>query len=403
MNKERQATPMSEDAKAQNTPEIPPTSLSRRGFLKIAGGFGASAALMLVGCSPKDSEFAGISRQSDLQPIEPSEAQIPFRLDAREMDFSASPQHFPDTKTSYIRTNEELLLFGSAGPQGVRFEGTSFNNFGNPEIVLQPDGRYIEGLGFNGYRAFSSVFEGRTPNELVGIYHEEFWPSIGQGMPYKAQIGVALSYDNGKTWDKDKYVTVLTGDLLEPNSKVVQGIGQPAALVSGRGEGREVTLYHTYWGRGNANICVAKAPLSQVDNPDAWKKWNNGSFSSPGLGGQASPIVTSPEGAAALISVSWDTKLNKFLAILERGYETNPGFYITTSPDGLNWGEQQMIARFPKTHSYREFGDIWYSYPTLISETKNQFITNGEGVLLCSKGRWQERAHKGVLIPFKIA
>ena len=400
MKKERQYTPMSEDGIAQNTSEFIPPRITRRDFFKVAGGFGASAALMLAGCSPKDSEFAGISRQSDLQPMEPSETQIPFRLEATEVDFSASPQWFPDTRTSFIKTPAGLLLFGSAGPKGARFEGNSLSTLGNAEFVLGPDGRYEEGLGYNGYRAFSSVFEGRTPEELIGIYHEEFWPSLGDGFPFKAQIGVAISRDTGRTWDIKG--PILKGDILEPNSAVVQGVGQPAALVSGSGDNREVTLYHTYWGRGNANICVAKTPLAQVDNPDSWKKWNNGQFATPGFSGQSSPVISSPDGAAALVSVSWDTKLNKFLAILERGYEANPGFYISTSTDGINWGEQQMVARFPKPHSYRENGDIWYSYPTLISETRNQFITNGEGVLLCSKGKWNERAHRGVLIPFKV-
>ena len=69
MIRERQTTPMSEDGKAQNTSEFKSPKFNRRDFLKIAGSFGACAAFMLAGCNPKNSEFTGISRQSDLQAL----------------------------------------------------------------------------------------------------------------------------------------------------------------------------------------------------------------------------------------------------------------------------------------------------------------------------------------------
>jgi len=315
------------------------------------------------------------------------------------MDLPLSPKTFPDTKTSYIKLGDKFVLFGSAGPLGVRLEGQSLTNLQDVKLVLKPtpeDGETP--LGVNGYKAFSGVFRGRSDDELIGLYHQEFWPKYPQQFPFNAQIGLAVSYDKGYTWE-DKG-PVITGDYVDPNAPRVTGVGQPSPVVAGK----NVFIYYTNWGEGNANICLAKAPLANIDNPSAWSKWYAGKFQETGLGGRATPVLTSPDGVAALISVSWNTKLDKFLAVYERGFEKEAGFYIATSEvgDGINWRDQQVIARFPQPHSVRKSGDIWYSYPTLISETDNQFITNEKGVLLVSRGEWNRKSHKGVLIPFKI-
>jgi len=378
--------------------QIPKSKISRREFLKLAG---ITAAGFLTGCLPKEGEIELPTRRTLLEPIEPREGSIPFRLEGVEMDLPNSPQWFPDTRTSFLKDKNKYVLYGSAGTDGIRMEGNSLNSLQIPVRVLGPDRRVIENLGVNGYRAFGGVFEGRNENELVGIYHEEFWPSLSDHMPFNAQIGISLSRDKGKTWENQTDpITIITGDQMDSEARNVRGAGQPSPLVTKDGM---VYVYYTNWGIGSANICVARAPLSSVDNPDSWKKWHNGGFDSPAIGGPGTPVIKSPDGAAALVGVSWNTKLNKFLAILERGFEgDSSGFYITTSTDGINWGEQQMIAKFPKPLAPRSNGEDWYSYPSLISDTDNQFITSGEGVLLCSRGVEGQRPHTGILIPFKI-
>jgi hypothetical protein len=147
---------------------------------------------------------------------------------------------------------------------------------------------------------------------------------------------------------------------------------------------------------------LARVPLGQIDNPDAWQKYHQGSFSSNGRGGLSTPVISPPQGEAysALVSVSWNNHLQMPIA----SFETGTGFWLASSPDGINWGGYQKIADFPEAHDKRRDGSNWYSYPTLLSfDTGNQFVTSNKGVLIYSKGLFKQSPHQMEIREFNIS
>ncbi|OGY16114.1 MAG: hypothetical protein A2785_00820 [Candidatus Chisholmbacteria bacterium RIFCSPHIGHO2_01_FULL_49_18] len=361
---------------------------TRRDVIKLAG-----IALLASACgglrSPEESgRTEEVIQESELTPIEGGTV----RIQPKEIRIPNSPKWFPDTRTSWIKRGDKFLVFASAGVDSVRLEGNSLTELGEAKVVLGPDEKQTE-YGFNGYRGFSTVFPG-SKKELIAISHRELWPDQGVHFPFTAEIDLAISKDDGFSWEKKG--TILRGDQVLKDADTVQGVGQPGAIVTQDGE---VVVYHTNWGVGHATVCVAKAPLHDVANPEAWKKWDGTGFNAPGLGGIPEPVVVAQQGYSALPCISWNTKLKKLLMITEQ----DEGFYSQTSDNYIHWSEPQLFARFTQKHSRRQVENTWYSYPTLISpDTGDQFVTSGRGFLFVSRGTWNVNAHRGVLIPVEI-
>jgi len=211
-----------------------------------------------------------------------------------------------------------------------------------------------------------SVFPSADGASLWLVYHAEnhtFAGVTNVGSPFYASIGLASSTDGGLTWQRRG--TVITGQVPRddrPAPRDVVGAGSPCALVA---DGL-VHVFYVDWNLASPDqIHLARAPLDAVDDPAAWTKWHEGSFSTPGAGGASSAVVERPGDGDVTVfagnpSVSWNTHLGQYVLV----HESADGYWWTRSDQLTDWGPAE---RFLATDAPALAGTTFVSYPTLLS------------------------------------
>lgn len=357
---------------------------SRRDFLKVAGVVVGSAAA-LAACAPTQSAEAVANMETpggvELLPLEPKpESEVRIRFSQEKSVDTHGLDWVPDTRTSYIKSGNKYQFYFSAGREGFMAEGTSFQDLDQPKKYVGPTMKQGE-FGINCYRAPGTVFDDKNGN-LWSLDHTEEWANEDSGGNFTARIVLSQSRDNGNTW-VDRGV-IVDGQAPQKAGDRVSGAGQPSGIVREVDGVNFLYMYFTDWGIGPDSIHLARVPLGQIDNPDAWQKFNNGSFNS-GSGGLSTPVISPPYGEvySALSSVSWNEKTGKYISSFEGG----TGFWLATSQDGITYKNYQKIADFPQAYDKVVSGSTRFSYPSLLSlDTNDQFVTSDKGVLVYSKG-----------------
>ncbi|MFI7336871.1 RICIN domain-containing protein [Streptomyces sp. NPDC050085] len=135
--------------------------------------------------------------------------------------------------------------------------------------------------------------------DWYGLVHNEFTPQpFGDGLHYDA-IDYAVSKDQGHTWDIKSHVlsspySTKRGDTAAfPNETYYYGDGDPRLFVD-TASGYFYVYYNSRvipkggvpggWTDGS-RAHVARAPMSGKMAPGSWKKWYDGAWSQPGIGG----------------------------------------------------------------------------------------------------------------------
>ncbi|MDG4858744.1 RICIN domain-containing protein [Streptomyces sp. T-3] len=138
--------------------------------------------------------------------------------------------------------------------------------------------------------------------DWYGLVHNEFTPEpFGDGLHYDA-IDYAVSKDQGRTWDiKDHvltspYSTKRGDNEAFPHDLYHYGNGD-ARLFVDTASGYFYVYYNSRaipkggvsggWTDGSRGH-VARAPMSAKMAPGSWKKWYDGEWSQPGVGGKES-------------------------------------------------------------------------------------------------------------------
>jgi len=93
--------------------------------------------------------------------------------------------------------------------------------------------------------------------------------------------------------------------------------------------------------------------------PGSWKKWFEGGFTEPGLGGRATPIPAFAKHRGGNPSVQWNTFLNQWIIVWHR-WEGD--LWISTSDDLVTWSAPKLLLGKPS-----DTGKVWY--PTVIGES----------------------------------
>ena len=218
---------------------------------------------------------------------------------------------------------------------------------------------------------------------------------------FTASIGLLESYDGGETWQD--FGPVIKGeDYLPPGTKIT-GAGQPSAII----KDGYVYVYFVDWASGAKvshpdEIYLARTKISPNGSLGTFEYLStNGFYENTAA---LKPAITIPEGSNAgyvsLPSVSYNKYLNQYLAV----FETNIGFYSSTSFDGINWNNKQLFLSFVKPQSERQEGDVWISYPTLLSDDseKTDGTTKSTGNLYYGKGIWPNTAHQLTVASFEL-
>lgn len=308
----------------------------------------------------------------------------------------------PDGHISKIEKDGNITLFISAHDKTYLMQGRTLKDTslltdanGLPRPILQPE---LSGFDKD-YAGFGQVIENPQTNDFIGLYHTEVRVNPDASDSQLTSIALALSRDNGFTWQK--MGRIITGQNIAALGTIVSGAGQPSGVLVGD----YIYLYFSDWNRLIADsIHLARAPLSQNGMPGTWEKYTEIGFSQVGMGGKSTPVIVPFAWDKKIYytanpSVSFNQHLNKHLAV----FETNIGFFSAVSDDGINWVSFEMIFEFPKdTIIPKETGDIWYSYPTLLSEgTPTDMITGKTGYLYYGRGVFGDD-HQLVRRPFVI-
>jgi hypothetical protein len=131
----------------------------------------------------------------------------------------------------------------------------------------------------------------RSGNAILGWVHDETGDRPGTGLQ---SMSLAVSDNDGKSWRR-------LGQIITGTQGVVQG------EITGVGDGDAIDgkdgYYYAYcwWNAHPGGVIVARAPLTNP-GPGNWKKYFNGSWSEPGLRGNATKLEVGGTAVARWLS-----------------------------------------------------------------------------------------------------
>jgi hypothetical protein len=223
----------------------------------------------------------------------------------------------------------------------------------------------VEGTFDNGYAGFGSVYLNKATGEILAFYHAEDHEGVAAsiyGPAYYASVGLAISKDGGRTFEKMGQVLTSHKPKSASSTDGAQGVGGPSVIVDPSGQ--YLYMYFMDWTREApwGDIGVARSRIEDGGRPGTWFKYYNGGFTERGLGGRATLIVGGrvPGDWAAFPSVSFNSYLNQYLMV----YAAKDGFYAMTSGDGITWASPTQLL----TSATGWSGSRVSLYPTIIGE-----------------------------------
>lgn len=256
--------------------------------------------------------------------------------------------------------------------------------------------------GYAGICAFYQADHGT----IYGLYHAEdriLVENSTKELAYWA-IGLAVSTDQGKTFEKRGCIlksSTPKSFLLENPHYVHVGIGDVTAVA------KDGYLYAYYTdlsrrvGNDKSTIGMARCPITDLDKLSAWKKYENGDFRSPGIGGNESAIVIATANPhlhleviqphVSFIADDW----NIFLMICvivsnadltERSIRFG-GIGFCTSEDGLHWSTPVLIFATGCTNPTD--GLQYEAHPTLLVNQTSEEELEGR-LLTCFAANYQK-------------
>lgn len=212
----------------------------------------------------------------------------------------------------------------------------------------------------------------QIPDGILTFMHVET-PRVVSGAYYTGhgRVGLAWSYDFGEHFAYLGDIIVPFGD---PDNFNVQGV--PYIIKNG--------YFYIYYDDNcsDGNKGVARAPVADVvmaaknATTTQWKKYQNGSWDSPGLGGACNAIsiedgITHTDGA-------YSTYTGKYYLLLTSqdwgGNDTWIKLY--ESGDGINWSFARTIAEEPA--SALSSGQAGYQYATIVDQSGSDNAVVGE-------------------------
>lgn len=381
---------------------------SRRRFLRRSAGVGAGIVATALGIkytadqilnnndNPKVTgapELSSTAETQETKVLTVDKETYKATFGTVETPRISGLELFPDGHSSFIKTDSGVSVFLSGGPHGYLLQGKDLQSLGQAQEILGPGSS--ESFDRN-YAAPGSVINGINPGELLMFYHGENHPNAPVHFPFTAGIGLAISQDDGKTWEKKGQI--LKGMNEKPATNRVYGAGQPCAIV----KDGYMYLYYIDWNAIHPDsIHLARSPLTANGKVGSWEKYLDGKFVDNGMDGESTPVITAPDGDyAALPGVSWNSFLNKFLAV----YESKEGFNLTTSIDGITWNNKQRFLDMQTINNNPQNGQRWNSYPTLWSpDKKSDQETDNRMLLVYSEGNYNSTPHSMRMRPIHLS
>jgi hypothetical protein len=238
------------------------------------------------------------------------------------------------------------------GNAGEAFNGTRYYP-GGPYArgAVWPMGLYIDDNG---------KWWAYCHNETAWHISDGSWYNVygvQEGEPDYRTMCVISSADDGRTWDFVGWALV-PKEAMYSDQYVPPEVEDPGDMQLGpnyqTGEG-DACVYindtdgyiYVFFTRAGGEICVARAPK---DHPAALKKYYNGAWESPGVKGEATPLLSG--GKVAIPTVAYSTYLNKYvmfaydISVFWGSTGNCPAAYCV-SDDMLNWSAPRLLATPP--------------------------------------------------------
>lgn len=367
---------------SSDSPEAKIPQISRRDFLKKTG----NTAMMVIGAevgrrfinAPFFSDDKDQQHRSELK-------QQSIKVEVGEPETIDLPgiQYYPDGHISYMKNTDGIKAWIAATRSGYMLTGTDIAHLVDVQEVIGPS---TEGFDRD-YAAPGSVISGQD-GKLLMFYHGEYHPQEPNGFPFNAGIGLAISHDGGVTWKRQGQIIKGKNDRLATDR--VYGAGQPSVIM----KDDYFYLFFIDWNGKDADVIhLARATKKSNGLPGSWEKYHKGRFEKGDMDGKSTPVITPVEAGdyASMPGVSWNSNLQRFLAIFESG----DGFYLTTSVDCIDWTKAVPLLKTKTSNSKGlQKGDIWNGYPTLWSPHRpNDQETDDNMLLVYSEGVWEESPH----------
>lgn len=351
------------------------------GIIALAG-FGCRQSAPLPSAAPAQSVLP-----SGDPPAEPQTLSIEggalLQLGDQETllaDGALDLHYMPDIGVGVIDNEPgKLRLVFAAGWDSYLVEGTDIKHLTKATRIFSPTGKPED--FDNGDAGVSQVI--RAAGRLFAVYHAEDqhgMPKMQNGDPgFYAGVGLVESEDDGQTW-------IRRGQIIK-SSKPKEWLAYPDHSVRGAGlpgavndpTGRYALVYYTDMSlqenRG-AQICVARADLNEGPPlPGHWKKYYQGEFGEPGIGGNETPVLSvlaMDEASAQYPHVTWSEFLKKYVMVFnvnnwKEAQGGKPpvisGIYWATSADGIHWSEP---VRLLSDYAYQMNGKSMSTEPTVI-------------------------------------
>lgn len=153
------------------------------------------------------------------------------------------------------------------------------------------------------YCDLTGVWVDPDTGDWYGLVHNEFTPQpFGDGMHYDS-VDYAISTDQGRTWTIEAQVitspySTLRGDTTAFPGAIYNYGGADPRLFVDNASGYFYVFYSSRTiakpgaAAGQSWLShVARAPISEKMAPSSWKKWYNGAWQTPGVGGKESNII----------------------------------------------------------------------------------------------------------------
>lgn len=244
---------------------------------------------------------------------------------------SPHPYQFPDAAISFLEDGPaSRLLFWSDGTT-YRVSGPGFFPSIPPSPLTPVLGAGDKGTyDANGNWVLATFRPNpAAPQSLVAFTHVENHGFDCPGPYAEWNAGaVVTSEDGGVTWSRRG---LAIGDP-QPCTPTFGGQGYSCVVAPATGAG--------YLGYGGCTAFRSQHPLGL---PGTWQRWKGGAFSSPGVNGTSDCLPGVPSNVCCPI-VHYNTHLGRYVMVYDKWGQ--PGtLYLTTSLDGLAWGESQLLLQ----------------------------------------------------------
>ncbi len=233
-----------------------------------------------------------------------------------------------------------------------------------------PDGIPFDSAFDHDYAGGGPVFWDQTSSSLIQIYHGEYHFN-GVAQDFYTSLGLAISSDEGKTFKKLGLAIrpELSPDLqmLVPSSSgtLVQKDGYFYLYYGDRGP-TPATGTVDYCHDSTAKVsclAVARAKINDVmaaalhGEVAPWFKYYQKSFSEPGNGGRFTPLfIPNISQWVRWPVVRYDPHTMTLIMVYAAGAT---GLVLSTSTDGLNWGNPAQIVFAPANE--------WINYAGIVT------------------------------------